>query len=136
MLGWQELPLMDKDVIRKQIEAMPGGDKRELALCMYTAYESEFGEWDDEIALLDLPIWDSHSVYSVGASIPTSTHKELDRLAKKAGGWFYTKNEELVFVTPEEWEEIESGRKARYDLGCLIVRRLSVGFRQVRLWKF
>jgi hypothetical protein len=101
--------LINKDVLRTQIDAMPEGCRRELALYMNTTYQSEFGGWDDQIVLRDLPAWDSHSVYSVGAAIPTSTLKELNRLAKEAGGWFYTKNEELVFVTLEEWEAIRTG---------------------------
>ena len=109
---------MSQDSIRAQIDAMPEGRKKELAEYMLAVYrgESDMGWVDDpRYDLLDAPQWeppaDGQTSWSRGDAISVEQHERLDTLRERAGGWFYLKDEELKFVTLDEWEKIKSGEQ-------------------------
>lgn len=109
---------MSQDPIREQLDAIKDRSKKELAEFMHTVYKEEFNqEWTDDPSydLLDAPIWappeDGQLNFSPGDSISMYKHEMLSALREQAGGWFYVKDGNLIFVTTEEWEKIKKGER-------------------------
>ena len=108
---------MTKDAIPAQIEAMPEGSQRDLAQYMNSIYENEYNEGWAAVSptydFLNAPIWTPEPGqfgYSDAAAITEDQHDRLAVLREQAGGWFYLKDGNLIFVTLEEWEQQKAGQ--------------------------
>jgi hypothetical protein len=110
---------MTKDAIRAQIEAMPEGPQKDLASFMNAVYESEDDDgWEaveQTYDLLEAPLWTppapGQHVFGNPNAITKEAHEKLAALRRSAGGSFYLKDGQIMFVTDDEWQQIRSGRR-------------------------
>ena len=100
---------------------MPDGPQKELADYMNKVYNGEADAgWaivgdDYRYDLLEAPIWtppaNGQFMWGDAGAITEAAHNKLAALRERAGGWFYLKDGQLIFVTLEEWQQIKQGRR-------------------------